>query len=334
MNDALLTTKLRVLVRDRWAVEADEAAPFPAGATLRVGGTGWVLVGADGARRLGAALAWARQRHVNELHVLADGPDVAATLARRAEPFARPISVWRVDGRALHAATPAPAPTFAVPPEVTERFLPTLAAAGLDVVVEQGEVRGELRGLEVARVVVDPDDPAGRNDGLNDGARLDVGVGRFDREAFALMNADVPDDVALAKAIDVVARHRAAGAPRHPLNQFGRERWLRAALVSDPSSVGAATLTPIEPALPRANVKDPVPASAMGIDAEGQPVIVTCSAGVDLDLVPGAADDRRAHAPEARLVLALPALDVLPVTAALAAALRDPATIVTVPTPW
>ena len=40
------------------------------------------------------------------------------------------------------------------------------------------------------------------------------------------------------------------------------------------------------------------------------------------------ADDRLAHAPGARLVLAMPARAVLPVTEALAAALLEPAEIV------
>ena len=63
--------------------------------------------------------------------------------------------------------------------------------------------------------------------------------------------------------------------------------------------------------------------SALGEDADGRPVVVTCSYGVDLDLVPGAADDRAMHAPGARLVLRC-RRDVHPVTGALAPAPRNP----------
>ena len=52
--------------------------------------------------------------------------------------------------------------------------------------------------------------------------------------------------------------------------------------------------------------------------------------GVDLDLVPAAADARLADGRDARLVLAVPARDVHPVTVDLAAALANPAEIVAV----
>ena len=53
------------------------------------------------------------------------------------------------------------------------------------MVVEHGVVTGEVRGLEVCRVVDD------RTTG--DGVRLEVGVGAHDREAFAIIHGDVPD---------------------------------------------------------------------------------------------------------------------------------------------
>ena len=75
-------------------------------------------------------------------------------------------------------------------------------------------------------------------------------------------------------------------------------------------------------------------ATAVGTDLDGRPVVVTCSTGVDLDLVPSAADDRLTHAPGARLVLAVPADDALGITSDLAALLRQGAQVVTVPDDW
>ncbi len=122
---ALLGAKLGALVRGGWegvGPSGDGAqGTFPGGATLVDGARGWVLVGPDGARRLGGALAWARQQGLDELHVLADDADGAAVLARRAGWFARPPQVWVVDGRSVHPASPAPLPTVAVVPPGASR---------------------------------------------------------------------------------------------------------------------------------------------------------------------------------------------------------------------
>jgi hypothetical protein len=58
------------------------------------------------------------------------------------------------------------------------------------------------------------------------------------------------------------------------------------------------------------------------------------STGVDLDLVPSAADDRLLHAPGGRLVLVVPARDVHPVTVALCGQLVDRAEIAAVEGDW
>ncbi len=258
--------------------------------------------------------------------MLVDDRSAAGVLARRASQLAAPPQVWQVEGRTLTPAGAAPRPSFPAPAPSAELFRPLLVATGVEVVVEQGELLGEVRGLEVARVLSPEGDPAG--------ARLEVGVGRFDREAFALMNAGLPDADALAKAAGVVRRHRRAGAPHHQLNRLVPERWLRAEVVAEPGLVGATELEPAEPAVPRRNLTEPWPASAVGVDGDGRPMVVTCSTGVDLDLVPSAADDRFAHAPGARLVLAVPERDVLAVTEALAAALAEPAEIVPVDDAW
>jgi hypothetical protein len=72
----------------------------------------------------------------------------------------------------------------------------------------------------------------------------------------------------------------------------------------------------------------------VGVDVDGQPIVVVCSTGVYLDLVPSAADDRLAHAPDARLVLAVPARDAVPVTTELATRLRLPADVHAIEGDW
>ena len=205
---------------------------------------------------------------------------------------------------------------------------PVIVAAGAAPVEEHGVLGGEVRGLEVCRAVVDdaPLAPGGP------GARLDVGIGEHDREAFRLVHGDGSVDGALAQVVAEVAAHRRPGAPAHALNRLARERALRHRLVADPSLVGLAALAPAPPPVARTNVADAVPCVALGTDDSGAPVVVVCSAGVDLDLVPFAADARDALAgPDARLLLAVPEGDDLPVTRELAARLTVPAEVVPVP---
>ncbi|HVN50031.1 MAG TPA: hypothetical protein VMT43_01295 [Acidimicrobiales bacterium] len=322
----LLGAKLRALVASGWAddprASAGEPGVFPGGSTLRSGDTGWVLVDDDTHRALGPALAWARQHDIRELHLLVE--QHAALLSRRAALFVRSPSVWLVSGAEVRAAEPEPHVALPGPPVSWHDAAEPLRDAGLDVVVEHGEITGELLGLEVARVVGDVDGSAW----------VEVGVGRHDREAFAMLHAGREPAEALRTVIDTVDAHRRPGAPAHPLNRLAPSRWLRARVVADPALVGAADLRPVEGILPRSGVKDAVPEAAVGVDDAGRPVVVVASTGIDLDLVPTAADLRLAYAPDARLLLVVPERDAHPVTRALAAALVAPAEVVAIPGDW
>jgi len=326
----LLALKLGALARARWgeASEQSRAGTFPSGATLvdPVAGRLWVLIEEDAERRLGAVLAVARRDGVAEIHVVVDDPVAAGVLARRAAQFAVPPHIWRTEGLELHAATPAPPAPIDAPPPEAELYRPVLVAAGLEPVEEGGHLTGELLGLEVARVVTDPDGGSP--------ARVEAGVGRFDREAGSMMHAHLGEADAVARVVGLVGRQRTAEAERHPLNQLVPERWLRAVLLARPEIVGASDLHPVGSALPRRNLTERGIATAVGVDIAGQPLVVTCSTGVELDLVPGAADDRLTHAPDARLVLAVPARDAVPVTRDLAASLARPAEVVAIDDAW
>ena len=310
-------------MRDRWGDDQRSPHPFPDGAALRTGDTAWILVDEAPARSLGRALAWTEQQDVRETHVLVDHEPAAGVLARRATAFADPPTIWRVEGRSVEPARPEPHPETRIPEAEIGPLVDLLVEAGVDVVVEHGEVAGEVLGLEIARVVVD-----------DAGPRLEVGVGRHDREAFSIIHGDVPTPEALNRVVDTVRQHRRPGADPHPLNRLAAERWLRARLVEDPARVGVRSLVPVAPAIPRDNVKDSVPAPAVGEDDEGEPVVVVASTGIDLDLVPAGADARALHAPEGRLLLAVPERDDHPVTRRLAAALTHPATVVPIGGDW
>lgn len=273
-----------------------------------------MLADAEPARALGPALAVARQAgSLDRVNVFADGD--AGLLARRASQFASPPVIWSVDGSDIRRAEPEPFPPEPPVPEEILAFSAQIAAAGADPVAEHGRLVGEVEGLEVCRV---EDGPGG--------ARLTVGVGRFDREANELLQGND-----LQRVVDLVRIRRVIDAEPHPLKRWAAARGLRSRVVREPALVGAGNLAPTAAVREAPDLRTPWPAAAVGVDTDGAPLVVVCSVGVDLDLVPAAADARLRDGRGARLVLAVPERDVHPVTVALAAALAQPASIVAVP---
>ena len=324
----LIIAKARTLVADHLG---DLSAPdselivgsFPGGATVRAGTRGWVLLDAGAERGFGAALAWSQREELESLDVIADSASVAGIMARRATTFSDPPRVWQAVGRTLIEAVPAAIPAPVEPPFVARELIGMLVDAGVEVTVEHGEIRGELRGLEVARIVVD-----------NGVARIEVGVGRHDREAFTMVHGNLPTPDALASVVQSVAVHRRFDAEAHPLRQLAPEAWLRSRMIAEPTFVGAAVLRPVEPPIRRESVKDTLAAMAFGADPDGRPVMVACSVGIDLDVVPSAADARLGLDQDARLVIVLPERDDHPVTRKMAASLVHPAEIISVAGDW
>lgn len=321
----LLAAKLRVLVAST-GVSIDDAEEGTLGTspTLRVGEEVWLLAEEEPHRLLGAALARQVRGPSRSLHLLAEDP-AAGVLARRAGQFREPPTVWRVEGPRAVPAEPSPVGAPEVPPPAALGLLDVLRAAGVEVVIEHGQVIGEVLGLEIARAVVDE---AGT-------ARIEVGVGQHDREAFSMLHGQVPAPEALVRVVEAVRAQRHPGATtRHPLARLAGERWLRSLVIGRPELVGARVLEPIEGTVARRSVKDTFPAFALGVRADGSELVVACSTGIDLDLVPHAADVRASRAPAADLVLVLPRRDDHPVTRALAAALTRPAAVVVVDDDW
>jgi hypothetical protein len=149
-----------------------------------------------------------------------------------------------------------------------------------------------------------------------------------------MLHGDLPPTEQLARVSEIVREHRHPGAEPHPLNQLVPERWLRARLLADPGRIGLRELRAAPAAVPRTNLRDKGVAIALGARADGQPVVVACSVGIDLDLVPAAADARLLHAPEADLLVVVPERDAHPVTLALAARLVRPAEVVALAGDW
>lgn len=324
---SLLAAKLRALVNGQVGPGERATVDFPGGAGLVEGTTAYVLVDGDPLKSFGPALVWANRQGAPDLHLLVDTH--ADVLARRASCFTPAPTVWRIAGTSLVAADPAP-PAVAAPAAPAPALAELLVDADLEVIVEDGLVRGEINGLEVARVVhgettsgTPLDDPM-----------LEVGVGHADRELTAMLHGGLSPVDQLARVCEIVRSHRRVGAEPHPLNQLAPERWLRARLIAEPSRIGLRSLRSVDPTVPRPNLRDRAVAMAVGEDEAGEPVVVACSVGVDLDLVPAAADARLAVSPDARLLLVVPERDAHPVTLDLAARLTVPAEVVPLPGDW
>jgi hypothetical protein len=312
---------LRALVRGQWGDRDYRSGTFPGGSTLIDGGRGWVLAETEPARSLGAALAWAANTGIDELHVLSSAD--AGVLARRAELFARPPTVWAVVERDVSPASPARYEAALPAPAGAARYADVLRSAGVEPVIEHGVLRGEVLGVEVARV-----------EDVDGELVLRVGVSAQDRDAHAMVHADKPTADALADVAATVRAHRRGSGHPHPLQRLSAERWLRCVLVEDPGLAGAAHLAPVASTLAPGDPMRPGSAAAAGEDRDGRPLLVVCSTGIDLDLVPSAADARAADPRQPELVIAVPARDDHPVTRALASSLSAPATIVAVPDDW
>lgn len=307
-RSALNGIKLRAL-----SGASGDAVALGTGAALLHDGGAWVLLDEQPVRRLGAALAWALRQGAERLDVVADTG--TGVLARRAGEFALPIGVWHSEGRTLLPAVTEPYDSPPALPAHHEAFRDLIVEGGATPLVESGVLVGEVAGLEVCRVVDDPHLGT---------TRLEVGTGAHDREAFQMLHGDVPTVASLARIVAAVAVCRQPGAPPHPLNRLAAERLLRWRLLEQPELIGAAALEAAEPPVRRENLKDPVPCVATGRRPDGTPLVVVCSAGVDLDVVPYAADARLAHGEPGvgDLVIVTPSRDRLPVIVEIAGALR------------
>ncbi|MFT7502363.1 MAG: hypothetical protein ACI91Q_001170 [Gammaproteobacteria bacterium] len=327
--------KLRALVSDHVGRPVGaEPAPLLGGSALVDGDTAWVLVDGDASRLLGASLAWSIRHGATALNVVADAG--GGTVARRAEMFGFPINVWFPEDRTLLPTVAEPLPAHRTASKDNPDLVEMITNSGAAVNVEHGTIAGEVRGLEICRIVDQPTVGffaelsdvavwASATDGVfdrGDGVRLEVGVGAADREAFQMLHGDMPTAEALTSVVETVIMHRSASARQHPLNRLGVERYLRWEAEQDPSRVGLARLQSVEPPAPRPNLKDPIPCVAAGSTAGGQAVHVVFSSGVDLDVIPFVADVQRVVGTPVRL--AVPTRDLLSVTRELAELLIVP----------
>ncbi len=262
-------------------------------------------------RALGPALIWADRHDLDRLLLLSP-PDVAGDLARRAAHFdsgtgsgpesGPRVEVHAVDGTTLVPAAPAPIAEVPALGDDVWALAEVMRRVEARPVDDHGRLVAEIDGLEVARVTIDDDEAAS----------LEIGVGQADRELQQLVHGHASADEVLERAAGMVRAHRRAGVPLHPLNRLARERWLRSMILDAPAVLGLASAEPVPPLRPRSTLLGTVPSAAVATTPDGADVVVVASVGIDVDVVPEAADYRARTAPDADLLLVMPPADIHP----------------------
>ncbi len=273
-------------------------------------------------RMAGPALSWALRAGVDHLHLVAEAEHAGALARRVGNPANLRIDVVAVSGVDL---VPVAAEEIE-PAPVLDSSVWSLASiiseAGARPVDDHGRVVAEVAGLEVARIVQPSGEPA----------VIEVGVGEADRELHALVHSSMDSGTALRRAVAMVAAERRRGS-MHPLARMARERWLRSVLIDNPSLIGARVLETVPPLRARSTVLGNVPSAALGELEDGRPVVVVCSTGIDLDVVPEAADYRRRDSVDAELIIVVPERDRHATTVSLVE-ITPGASLVSIETPW
>jgi hypothetical protein len=276
-----------------------EERDFPYGAGLINDKHGVLYVTREQVRSIGPTLLWLQRHQLTEVDLIIEGD--GGIPARRAQALTCDMRVWQVQNSNIERAKPAPhLPRIEVPAS-HEHFAATIQDCGALPVREHGVLTGEVLGLEVCRVADTPDGP-----------RLEVGVGAIDRETFKLVNSHRTIEDSLTEVVGIVRAHRQPGAEPHPLGRMAGERFLRHRVINEPSLIGAASLKPAEPPIPRSSIRESTPCVATGIDLEGKPIVAVFTGTVDIDIIGFAVDALTRENPESELVVAAHARNLTP----------------------
>ena len=300
----LAGARLRALA-GAFGITPGDPGVIPQGAVGRDGTTVFGVIDTDHVRSLGAVALWAGRAPTDRIIVCTDL--AGSELARRASTLTVPTEVHTHVGAETTPAEPTPVAPAPVLSDEHLAWATRFAAAGAAPVDNHGRLVAEVLGLEVART--EPD-PAG-------GVAIEIGVGRADREIHGMLDVGADVDEVLRQTAERVAGFRVPGG-MHPLHRVARARWLRAAILDDPSLVGLDL--PGEPLPPLRSVDTVLvdePAAALFVGPDGSRTLVAATVGFDPDLGPEVAD-LAARSLADRVIVATPRRDLGLVERALA----------------
>lgn len=296
------------------------SSSFPGGAIVHTASCSHVWLDEQPTRGIAVAMLLASRAGSPSVRILVRSEHDAeiGITARRARLWRVPATVERLVGNVASPVAPAVHEAEGTLPESHERFAAIIAESGAQVVSEHGVLTGEVDGLEVCRVLDD-----------GDGARLEVGVGSHDREAFQMLHGDTPAADSLTRIVASVAALRAPDADPHPLNRLAPERQLRQRIIAAPSLVGAASAMAVPGVLPAPGPGHPSPAHLVA-QRDGEQVLVACTTGTDLGAMADALDTFDWHRDRyelSSLVVAVPLRNQLRAMDDLARLAGVPATV-------
>jgi hypothetical protein len=343
----MVAQKLAAIVRSNTGDARFEPCAFPAGAALVRPDGLWVLVDKPGPGVVGGAIVLAQRIQAPTLSIFFDNASDALVAARLLQPFA-------IDATACWLSELTAIAVVAEEPPIVERFVLTdthraafaseITSCTADAVPTDTSLVAEVLGLEVGRVVIDPEEMQ---------ARIEVGVGHNDREARvqqgpwfdvalggqprslqldATVDSQRLELVDLARTVDHIRSVRHKGAHPQPATLLARAGWMRHEACANPASIGFDSLRPIRPGPERGLNHDYV-AFALGTKAEADWLVSFICAAV-LDSVPLAATVRtESFGPLDWCVVVVDDLDLSLIDQLVGAARPKPA-ITTMSAPW
>ncbi len=323
----LLAAKLAAIVRDAMPGRRHEPGSFPPGAALSPAtGRGCCSTPSiDDGIGLGAAIIWALRNGAAELDLVADDALGDRRPSRRRVPPADP----RLGARRHRTASPCRRPRFAAPSRPTAAHL-----ALVDDIEAAGAVggrrarRGHRRGARARGV------PRRRRRHRRRCRRAARGRRRSARPGGVRDHPRRRPDTRGARR----RRRRRGRGPLARTRPVTRSTaWRRSGCCAGASNRSRGSSAWRRCARPSRRCRAAAsstdrPCTAAGRRLDGSPVVIVCSVGVDLDVIPYAADARLAAVEAgvgrgglgspAETVVVLPERDLLPVTAELASQLR------------
>jgi len=288
---SLNRSKLRKILSEEY-----ENLTESSGNGIRNNSTLWVIADEESPESLlGASLLELTTQDQLDLVIFFENLQDAQVTQRRSSILNPPPSIFFLsDGKPV-PVEPAAVKSRGNAQEAPSEFYELCSKFGLQSICECGTWKGEILGLEVIRVA--------------DG-EIEVGVGKFDREANSLMSSGRSLSEVLASAVEIVTSSRKPGSALHPLSRLARERWLRADALANPEMFGFENLTCVDPPRERESLRETMPAAATGINTAGKKVLIVFSVGVDICLVSFIADLISVESPD-RVEVVLPEKDIL-----------------------
>ncbi|MEE2682544.1 MAG: hypothetical protein VYD77_01255 [Actinomycetota bacterium] len=205
---------------------------------------------------------------------------------------------------------------------LSEDFKELLKASGCDVVQEHGVLKGEIKGLEVARVVIN-----------DEGQQvLRVGVGAYDQEAHKIFDSQQTPEEKLFRIVSQVMEYRNQKSEPHPLNRAARAKWMIAEIIATSENFDLEEVQPLSMLEEIDTVTESHPAAAIGRTGAGS-VLIVASSGIDLQTIPVAAGLLVSTGAE-EIWIALSPKDRHPAIINAARYLKAPSRFIEINEPW